>query len=179
MTDLLIVDLESTCWKPGEQPPDQFNDVIEIGWVLVRNRLIVDAGSVPTWPTTSEVSPFCTELTGWTGTKLAELKAQTFIEAMLYKAGISSYKHLSWASWGAYDRIQLEAQCLREGLSFPLSRNHINLKALASVLMGTKPLGMAKALDKLGLTLEGRHHSGVDDAMNIARIWLKLTEGLT
>jgi len=31
-------------------------------------------------------------------------------------------------------------------------------------------MGMAGMLSSLGLTLEGRHHSGIDDCRNIARI---------
>ena len=35
---------------------------------------------------------------------------------------------------------------------------------------------MADMLDSVGLKLEGRHHSGIDDARNIAKVCIKLVE---
>jgi len=35
-------------------------------------------------------------------------------------------------------------------------------------------VGIEKMLDKLGLNFDGRRHSGLDDAINIARIGLEL-----
>ena len=36
--------------------------------------------------------------------------------------------------------------------------------------------GMAHMLELMGLELEGRHHSGIDDAKNLARIVINLLE---
>lgn len=38
----------------------------------------------------------------------------------------------------------------------------------------SKGAGMAKMLRKLKIPLEGRHHSGIDDCKNIARIVMKM-----
>ncbi len=35
---------------------------------------------------------------------------------------------------------------------------------------------MVWMLDQVGLKLEGRHHSGLDDSRNIGRIWIKMLE---
>ena len=35
---------------------------------------------------------------------------------------------------------------------------------------------MKEMLDYLGLELDGRHHSGIDDSLNIAKIALKLMQ---
>ena len=35
---------------------------------------------------------------------------------------------------------------------------------------------MKEMLDYLGLQLDGKHHSGIDDSLNIAKIALKLME---
>jgi len=35
-------------------------------------------------------------------------------------------------------------------------------------------LGIIKMLEKLGLTFDGRHHSGLADATNIARVAIEL-----
>ena len=36
--------------------------------------------------------------------------------------------------------------------------------------------GMTDMLDSLGLELEGRHHSGIDDTLNIARVVVELLQ---
>ena len=40
--------------------------------------------------------------------------------------------------------------------------------------MNAKPVGMAGMLKTLKIKLEGRHHSGIDDCKNIAKIVLNL-----
>lgn len=49
-------------------------------------------------------------------------------------------------------------------------RNHVNLKQFFADVHDRKPCGMRKALNILGLELLGKHHRGIDDARNIARI---------
>jgi inhibitor of KinA sporulation pathway (predicted exonuclease) len=48
----------------------------------------------------------------------------------------------------------------------------------ASVITKCKPAisGMGEMLQKCGLELEGKHHSGIDDARNIARCVIKTME---
>nr|WP_246581142.1 3'-5' exonuclease [Deinococcus aestuarii] len=62
-----VIDVEATCWE-GAPPPGQVNEIIEVGLCVVdtvtrqrvgRHRLLVR-------PERSEVSEFCTRLTGWT-----------------------------------------------------------------------------------------------------------------
>ena len=77
----------------------------------------------------------------------------------------------TWASYGDYDRRQFERQCERERVGFPFGPTHINIKNLFALRHGLdREVGMADALKLLSLPLDGRHHSGVDDAWNIARI---------
>jgi 3'-5' exoribonuclease 1 len=54
---------------------------------------------------------------------------------------------------------------------YPMPGRHVNLKALFSSTRGIrKKLGMAQALQHVGLPLDGTHHRGIDDARNIARL---------
>lgn len=46
-------------------------------------------------------------------------------------------------------------------------------------LPGCRARGMPSMLDQLGLTLEGRHHSGIDDCRNIANIVITLVKRFT
>lgn len=55
-----------------------------------------------------------------------------------------------------------------------LLTNRVNIKFAFAKAYNKKPKGMAGMLEDLGLNLEGRHHSGIDDSRNIARITAKL-----
>ena len=50
----------------------------------------------------------------------------------------------------------------------------INIKTYFSSIVGKKGHGMKYMLEELGLTLDGRHHSGIDDSKNIAKILKEL-----
>ena len=71
-TAVNVLDLEATCWE-GDPPPGQTSEVIEIGVCVYdpatrqrqsKHQLLVK-------PARSEVSAFCTRLTGWTARALA------------------------------------------------------------------------------------------------------------
>ncbi|MCC8247895.1 3'-5' exonuclease [Saccharothrix luteola] len=172
---LNVVDIEATCW-PGDPPPGQVSEIIEIGLTTVdpasgervgKHRILVR-------PRRSAVSPFCTELTGLTqaevdtGVDFAEACRQLAVE---HRAGSRP-----WASWGDYDRKQFARQCQATGVPYPFGNRHWNAKLVFAQAHGLrKRPGMAQALTIADLPLEGRHHSGADDAWNIAALVLHLT----
>ena len=60
-------------------------------------------------------------------------------------------------------------------MEYPFGRRHVNAKVVFTSARGLrKRPGMARALDIVGLPLEGRHHRGEDDAWNIAALILGL-----
>ena len=52
----------------------------------------------------------------------------------------------------------------------PCMRRWANLKHVFADHTGRKPHGMTDMLEQQHLVLEGRHHCGLDDARNIARV---------
>ena len=77
-----------------------------------------------------------------------------------------------WASYGDSDRLRFEKLCREREVTYPFSPRHINVKILFALLHTLpKEVGMAQALQILGHPLEGTHHSGADDAWNIATIF--------
>lgn len=72
---------------------------------------------------------------------------------------------------GAYDHGQLTRYSARHGVAEPIELQHRNAKRLfaKSQRIG-KEVGMAKPCEVAGLTLEGTHHRGLDDALNEARL---------
>ncbi|MFF3390913.1 exonuclease domain-containing protein [Streptomyces sp. NPDC002669] len=187
---LNVIDIEATCWD-GQPPPGAVSEIIEIGLTVVdlraagaasparpgsrkpvlpgriaRHRILVR-------PARSTVSAFCTELTGLTRAEVDT--GVSFAEACRLLAAEHRSGMLPWASWGDYDRNQFVRQCRATGTPYPFGHRHTNAKIPFTAAHGLrKRPGMARALEIAGLPLEGRHHSGADDAWNIAALILDL-----
>ncbi|MBC7646190.1 MAG: exonuclease domain-containing protein [Pseudopedobacter sp.] len=172
-----VVDLEATCWR-GHPPPGQTGEILEIGICTVdtfeRTRSNPKAFLVR--PTRSSVSPFCTELTSITPQMVQD--SPTFAEVCEQVRREYHTDSRPWFSWGEYDRTMLEGQSAILDLKNPFSANHTNLKLIFSAWKETRRrYGLSAAVQSLGLTLEGTHHRGVDDAWNTAAILLAVLAG--
>ncbi len=168
---LLVIDIESTCWK-DHPPSGQQNEIIEIGITPVNliNLLPEKSSCIMVRPEISTVSEFCTSLTS--------LTQQDVENGILFSAACDQLRTFgsssrTWGSWGDYDRKQFERQCRQEHFHarYPFGPTHLNIKNLFALHMGLKKeVGMDKALEILGIELEGTHHRGMDDSRNIAKI---------
>ena len=167
---VVIVDIESTCWKNHNTPDGERSEIIEIGicTLEIETLQIDNKRSVFVKPTESTISPFCTELTTITP-ELVFRKGIAFDAACQMLQDDYRTKNRLWLSWGNYDRRMFMEQCSRRGIDYPFHENHCNLKGLFANIYGNR-LGMKAALNKIGLDLQGTHHRGDDDAHNIARI---------
>ncbi|GAA2053605.1 3'-5' exonuclease [Catenulispora yoronensis] len=165
-----MVDVEATCWT-GRPPAGQVSEIIEIGLTVVdtEQRVRVGKHRILVRPERSTVSAFCTELTGLTQEEVdggvrfteacAQLETEHFADSRV------------WASWGDYDRKQFQRQCEAGRVRYPFGSTHVNAKQQFAVARGwPKGIGMHRALEVAQLPLEGRHHSGADDAWNIAAL---------
>lgn len=177
----LIIDIESTCWLDNKRPTGQFNDIIEIGIALydLERLEIIENDSIIVIPN-SEISEFCTKLTGHTDL-LIQKDGIPFEDALALLRSIYKSHKISWMSWGDYDRRQFERQCNREDKKYPFSITHTNLKHVFAICAGESyECNVERALAKLAMDFDGIPHTGVDDAKNIARILteiLKATRG--
>lgn len=177
---LLVVDVEATCWKHSP-PPGQQSEIIEIGVCIVDLNAAIPAAalsgkrSLLVRPARSKVSPFCTRLTTLTQEQLET--GALFAQACgVLEDEYGSAQH-PWISWGDYDRRMFETQCRDFDVRYPFSDRHLNLKAVFAGLNPQKrPVGLSRALTMLGLTFEGTHHRGHDDAWNVGRILCRLLE---
>lgn len=173
---VLIVDIESTCWKKHKNPPGEQSEIIEIGIcsLHIASGEIKDKKSIFIKPTESTVSPFCTKLTTITPEMLDEQGISFEDACQQVQSDYQTHNRL-WISWGNYDRKMFQKQCERRGVDYPFSDNHCNLKNMFANMYTTR-IGMAAALKKIGLELEGTQHRGDDDAYNIARILRHMLE---
>jgi inhibitor of KinA sporulation pathway (predicted exonuclease) len=200
---LIVVDVEATCWE--EDPPaGQESEIIEIGLCELDLRTFERSGkrSYLIKPVRSTVSPFCTSLTTITA-DLLEAEGTLFEEAIRKLNADLNPRQLVWASWGAYDREMFAAEAQRRWNGstpdiierrkagpyksppkelYPWGRLHVNAKNMHALVLGSfnREYSMAEAVTLAGLTLEGTHHRGSDDAWNIAGViaWmLRRTRG--
>jgi inhibitor of KinA sporulation pathway (predicted exonuclease) len=170
---LLFVDLELTCWENGIAPAGQSSEIIEIGIVEVDapSLSITRTASFLVKPTRSEVSGFCTALTGITSTMLRS-QGRPFAETCRLLERKWGTGGKAWMSWGP-DRRAVDAACEIEGVASPFSQSFHDLGTLFSLAAGRKRgIGQTEAMEAFGLTRTGRIHSGEADAIALAELWM-------
>ena len=172
---LLVVDLEATCDNHEAKPclvPKEQMETIEIGAVLVDSQTLETVGELGIFvrPVRHPVlTEFCKQLT--TITQADVDGAPLFPEAVASVERFLAGRRVLFCSWGDYDKNQLAQDAAYHGVELPFTRHHVNLKKRFSEQLGEpKRFGMDGALARIGLTLEGTHHRGIDDARNIARL---------
>lgn len=182
MKNLLIVDLEATCFERGQEPAGFFSEIIEIGAVVLNttSRAATAEYEAIVKPVLFPLlSAFCTRLTT---IRQADVDAGVPLASALAELGaLYNPTGAVFASWGFYDQRQLARVCARFGLEYPFAAEHISLKhSHAEFYRLSHPLGMDGALRRHQIPLVGTHHRGLDDARNIARIAARmLADGWT
>jgi inhibitor of KinA sporulation pathway (predicted exonuclease) len=182
---VFVVDVEATCWETREEQGDRPNEIIEIGIceLIVKTGEIQNVSSYVVKPRFTTVSPFCTQLTGWTQEAVDEgADIVATLVAITEDYGLT--KDHIWFSCGEYDRVKLGCGgqgSLRDlyGISSSQSlfdqMRHVNIKTLFALKYKMKrEKGMEGMLAMINEKLEGRHHNGADDAANIAKIVRKV-----
>ena len=169
----IVFDLEATCWDGWDKSQ---NETIEIGAVKVNDKKeIVSEFEQFIKPLKHPIlSDFCKNLTS--------IRQDDVDNAPFFSEVIEDFK--TWighgkeeyvlCSWGFYDRKQFESDCQIYGLDDDWVRHHISLKHQYGQFKNLqRAIGMKNALQLEGLGLEGTHHRGIDDARNIAKIFIK------
>lgn len=176
-----VLDLELSCYPGGVFPPDERQEIIEIGLTTVdlARMKVLKVRSIPIIPTMSSISPYCTELTGWTQRALKR-QGCTFkvaVRRLVEKYG-SRNRLLVFDS--AKDREAIDWQCSLFGLPSPFGQSELNVSVLYSVFTGDfRNVKLEEKLNRLGLAFEGVPHRADVDSLNIARLMIELsTAGL-
>lgn len=120
------------------------------------------------------LSAFCQELTGIE--QEAVDRARSFrdvVEEFQDWIGVFDESYLL-CSWGGFDRDMLRRDCALHQVDEYWTDDYINLKAqYREINRLSAPIGLAKAIRREGMEFEGSHHRAIDDAANLARIFLK------
>lgn len=173
LREILVVDVEATCWE--EKPPGkEQSEIIEIGVATLHtNGEITPFREILVKPTMSKVSTFCTKLTTLTQEQVdAGMSLKEASELLISEL---DSRNKVWASYGDYDeKMFRKAFCsdfLNKPLIYPFNDKHHNVKNLFALNQKLDhEVGMHTALRMLNINLEGTHHRGKDDAVNIAKI---------
>ena len=171
MKTIIIVDLEATC----SEKRDIENEIIEIGAVKIQDGKVVSTFGEFVKPVINPIlTDFCKELT--------TISQENVDTADKYPVVFKRFRE--WIgtddfilmSWGFYDNKQFIHDCYFHRLPTNWIKEHNNIKLQFADTVGCKPCGMEKALRILHIPLDGTHHRGIDDAKNIAKIYLNITK---
>jgi len=188
----VVLDFEATCDR-GKAPYPQ--EIIEYPSVLLSGETfeVLDEFRSFVRPQHNPVlSPFCLELTGITQDQVngANLFPAVLADHLAWLRGNNlrlspedSGASFAFILCGDWDLLKMfPSQC--RACDPPVDhvphafRQWVNIKKHFAAWRGVrKTSGMAGMLRKLGLELTGRHHSGIDDCRNIAKIARRLAVG--
>lgn len=169
--EVIVIDLEATCWDTPEEKAVNTSEIIEVG-VCVLNVLtgeITKPMGLIVKPRQSKISPFCESLTTITQAMVDEgMSFERAIEILKTEYGSRTRM---MAAYGNYDQSMLNSQCEIVQMKSPFGPTYLNISALATLkLKANKRLGLSAAMSRFGLTFEGTQHRGVDDAVQAARV---------
>lgn len=169
----IILDFEATCDSKRHKP----QEIIEIPSVVIDAKTlgIIDKIQIYVRPVVRPIlTRYCTELTGITQ-KIVDV-AQTFPRCYeRYTEWLSQYDDYIIVTCGDWDlRLMLPAQCKLSGRKvIPGMKKWINIQDTFREKYGING-GLKSMLKYLNLDHVGRHHSGIDDCINTARIWIHM-----
>lgn len=170
---VLVIDLEATC-DEGDGLPASDMEIIEIGavWATAEGTVLDTFQALVRPVVRPQLTRFCRQLTN---IEQADVDAAELFPAAAARLTDFAQRHraqaATWGSWGQYDAKQLVRDCERHGIQHPLAAfEHVNLKRRFAKARKMKEVGMARALQMVGLPLDGSHHRGLDDARNIAKL---------
>lgn len=178
----LVLDFEATCWENEKLKPQE---IIEFPVLKISGKTFEVESEFHTYvePQVHGISEFCTELTGITKDMVAgqphlDEVLKTFNIWMMKEGLLENQTKSIFVTCGDWDlRTMLPGQC--GYFKWPVASyftQWINIKKAFARVTGVYPKGMMPMLEHLGIQHEGRHHSGIDDCKNIAKILKALAE---
>lgn len=173
----VIFDIEASC-EDRNINPNYNMETIEIGAVKVKDGVIIDEFQTFIEPEyINDLTDYCTNLTG---IKFDDLKgAPKFAEAIM--SFHEFIKDCEIYSCGNFDKKFLIKEIVEKSTSYEhtliknaIETSHKNLKTLFSQITNERKGGMVKMAETLNIDLVGSQHRALDDAKNLAHIYMKL-----
>lgn len=171
---LAILDFEANCLEHTVIKPQE---IIEVPIVVVNCdtcQIVPQCQFHEYCRPNLPVTPFCTALTGITQATVDAAASLPDVLGRLqdwYERHEWTRETLVVVTCGEWDlATALPSHARHLGIKVPgWLKEWVNIKRVFTALTGQRCGSMLAMLAALGLKLEGRHHSGIDDAHNIAR----------
>jgi inhibitor of KinA sporulation pathway (predicted exonuclease) len=178
--EYVIFDLEATC--DDRKTVNEFkNEIIEIGAVKINNKgETIDKFSKFAKPYNNvKLTEFCKNLTT---IKQSDIDTADNLDDVLIDFFEWSYG-CKLISWGGYDMRQITRDVVSQNIESEIDINnmsdrHLDFKRWYGKYHKIRPCGMTHALSKEKIKLEGTHHRGIDDAVNITKIVIRYLDEL-
>lgn len=156
------------CWDDGREP--RTGEIIEIGLAEVDLVLksVIQRSQYIIKPEHDEVSAFCTELTGHTQKGVNKgISLEQALSSIVTKYGGANKVY---AAWGRDDYV-IRNECRDKSIPYPF-KEFLNIAVLHRIFhkVKNKRYGHQRAMRMDGLEWQGVHHSGYDDAYNLANL---------
>lgn len=178
----LVLDFEATCDEQEKPDPQEIIEfpVLKVNATTMETEAIFHTYVQPT--AHPRLTPFCTKLTGITqemvNGKPSLLQVLDMFDKWMTSENLIKDVNICFVTCGDWDlKTALPDQCNYLKIDVPLYfKKWVNIKKVFKNVTGSRATSMVGMLNKLGLTLDGRHHSGIDDSKNIAKILRELAK---
>lgn len=180
----IVLDFEATCERDARIHPQEIIEFPSVLLDLRDNHRAIDEFSSFVRPYhLPELTEFCTELTSITQSEVdgAPLFGEVLEahHAWLDAHGLTHENALivTCGDWDMNSMFPAQLQVAHPPIERmrPIYGEWLNVKELFQrVLLRRRGAGMMRMMRELGLEPQGRHHRGIDDTRNIARILTNL-----
>lgn len=174
---LLVLDFEANCSKTGKLACQEIIEFPVLAVNLATKRVEFRFHTYVRPVVVPEITPFCTELTGITQEMVANAPdlptvLHLFDDFMREKRLID--RKIAFATCGDWDlKTCLPMECKYKELEV---REYFKVWVNVKMMFPVKAMGMMEMIEMMKLQHQGRHHSGIDDAENIANVLISLLE---
>jgi len=182
---ICVLDFEATCWNDDKINKSTM-EIIEFPSILYKldsnNKKLEKISEFNEYVKPvihTKLSDFCTQLTGIKQEIVdnADIFENVFKRHYIWlNSNVTNFNEFTFLTCGAWDlNIQLPRElCNKKIKNIKEYKKFINIKDEFEYFYKIKAKGMVNMLNYLNLSLDGRHHSGIDDCKNISKILNKM-----
>lgn len=185
MKNVVIFDIECTCWDEAENMPRSERETIEIGAVLVSvedGRLVSSFNKFIKPKNHPILSDYCKTLTT---IKQEDVDSASDFKQIMDEFGnwiVSEGEPVYILSWGNFDKHHIRDESKNKNYNGiatkQISSKHLNLKDLFGRFYGIRSRGFGSALEYINMSFDGTPHRGIDDATNMIKIFNLIKESI-
>lgn len=178
---LCVLDFEATCWNDNKF---RIQEIIEFPSILYKfdeKPTFISEFSKYVKPTCEPIlSNFCTELTGIIQSTVDSADKINIVYEQHYEWLLENTNQfdlpvyiITVGHWDLLTMLPIERKNKRLR-QYDVYTSYINIKDDFKQFYKHKSGSLPEMLQYLGLSLDGRHHSGIDDTRNTAKIVIKM-----